>query len=182
MRRHVIGTLALLALLAGCGGDPKADPSPTGTATPTTTPVSTTPSAPVMPDAAKDKSKAGAIEFVKYYVAVFNHAQTTGDTGQLRTLSLATCEDCQKAIEGLEEIYRSGGKIVGGNLEPGAATVEFNPIEKRWLVLVRIDSGPQSVTTASNTTPSELPGGRRAMQFSLSRSAGTWRVSSWSRA
>jgi len=180
MRRLVVGAALVLAL-AGCGGDPNADPTtrPSG---PVTTPASTTPSPPAMPEAAKADTSAGAIAFVRYYVSVFNHAQATGSTDNLKALSSARCVDCEAAINGLSDIYGAGGQIIGGSLLPGPGTAEENKAEHVWLVLVRIDSSPQTVTTATGAEPTELPGGRRSMEFSLIRTAGSWKVASWKRA
>lgn len=180
MSRRLVGAVVLLLALAGCGGDPKADPPPTPS--PSTSPVSTTPSAPAMPEAAKENSKAGAIAFVRHYIAVFNRAQSTGDTQQLAALSSPDCADCQAAIDGLKRIYETGGKIAGGDLEPGPATAAQNKAEHRWLVLIRIESGPQSVTTAANAAPSQMPGGTRSMEFGVKHEASTWKVASWTRA
>ncbi len=74
MRRVAVGAALVLAL-AGCGGDPKADPPPSTTPTPTVSPSpSATPTVPALPEAAKANTKAGAIAFVKYYVGLINHA------------------------------------------------------------------------------------------------------------
>jgi hypothetical protein len=181
MVRPVLGALAVMLALASCGGDPKADPTPTPSS-PATTPVSTTPAPPVMPEAAKANTKAGAVAFVRYYIAAFNHAQKTGATEDLVAASTSACDDCQAAISGLDEIYAAGGHIEGGELVPGSASVEHNAIERYWLVLVRVESGPQSVATISTAEPKEFPGGSRSMQFSLTRSGGTWKVTSWKRA
>jgi hypothetical protein len=181
MSRLVVGAVALLLALAGCGGDPKPDPSPSAS-TPVTSPASTTPAPPVMPEEAKADTKAGAIAFVRYYISVFNHAQSTGATSELAALSSSDCADCQVAIDGLRGIYSAGGSLVGGDLVPGPATARENSIEQVWLVLVRVDSGPQSVTTATNAESTQMPGGSRSMQFRLSRSSGDWEVVSWSRA
>jgi hypothetical protein len=174
----VVGA-ALMLLLAGCGGDPKADPPPSTSPTPS---VSSTPSPPALPEAAKANTKAGAIAFVAYFVSVFNHAQMTGETGELSVLSSDNCRDCQAAIRGLNRIYGAGGHIDGGSLTPGPATAELNRVEHQWLVLVRIDSGPQSVTESAGTATTDLPGGRRTMQFTVTRSASGWEVTSWARA
>jgi len=84
MRRFVVGA-ALVLLVAGCGGDPKADPSPSTSPAPSIS-STPTPSPPTLPDAAKANTKAGAIAFVKYYVELVNHAQATGDVGKLQSV------------------------------------------------------------------------------------------------
>jgi hypothetical protein len=177
MRRLVVGVVLALAV-AGCGGDPKADPTPTPSPPSSS---STTPAAPVMPEAAKANTKAGAVAFVKYYIEVFNHAQKTGATRTLASLSSKRCTDCQAAIRGLEQIYASGGHIDGGSLNAGGSTAEHNTVEDYWLVLVRVTSGPQSVASSSTTSPTRLPGGVRSMRFRLVRSHNFWKVTSWSR-
>jgi Family of unknown function (DUF6318) len=184
MRRSLIGFrvigVVLLLGLAGCGGDPKTDPSP-APSTPVTSPASTTPSPPAMPDAARANTRAGAIAFVRHYIDVFNHAQLTGSTDELSALSSPRCQDCQAAIQGLDQVYGAGGHIEGGALLAGPTSVEHNALEHFWLVLIRVDSGPQSVTSAGGAAPTNLPGGRRSMKFSLARTGESWKVTSWSR-
>src|SRR3954452_10390042 len=156
MPRVLVGAVVLLVALAGCGRDPKADPSPSPSTT-TASPASTSPAPPALPEAAKANTKAGAIAFVKYYIAIFNQAQRSGLTANLSALSTPSCSDCEAAITGLGRIYGAGGHIDGGDLVLGPATAEHNPIEKTWLVLVRVDSGPQTVTTTNDSAPSSLP-------------------------
>ncbi len=61
----VIGVLCLL--LAGCGGSP--EPKPPPKAEPSASPsASASPTPPVMPAAAKEKTKAGADAFTRHFV------------------------------------------------------------------------------------------------------------------
>ena len=180
MRRSIIG-FALLLVVAGCGGDPQASPALTPS-TPAASPVSTTPSPPVMPEAAKANTKAGAIAFVRHYIEVFNFAQTTGSATDLSGLSSQRCDECTAAIDALEHIYGSGGHIEGGALTPRAIAAEHNRAEDMWVVLAQIDSGPQSVASSATSSPMNLPGGRRSMSFSVIQEHGGWKVRAWSRA
>jgi hypothetical protein len=180
MRRSIIG-FALLLVVAGCGSDPKAEPSPSPSS-PVTSPVSTTPSPPVMPDAAKANTKAGAIAFVRHYIEVFNFAQATGSSSDLSALSSQRCQECTATINALEQIYDSAGHIEGGALMPRAFAADHNSAEDMWVVLARIDSGPQSVVTSPTSSPTTLPGGRRSMSFSVVQERGGWKVRAWSRA
>lgn len=183
MARVVLGALTLSLVLAGCGGDPEAPPDPTATTSGVSTTPSTppTPSAPVLPEAATANTKAGAIAFVRHYVEVFNHAQATGVHAELEKLSSRDCDECEAVVAGLAKIYGAKGHIEGGALVAGAATAEYNAAERRWLVLVRVDSGPQTVFASSAADPQELHGGARSMQFSVRRESGNWKIAAWSR-
>src|SRR4051794_697515 len=110
MPRVLVGAVVLLLALAGCGGDPKADPSPSPSV-PSASPVSTTPAPPALPEAAKANTKAGAIAFVKYYVQLINHAQATGDVAALAAVEDPGCSSCASGRRLLKKIYESGGHI-----------------------------------------------------------------------
>jgi hypothetical protein len=87
--------LAVVATaLASCvGSSPGPDPT---TAEPTPTAASTpTPSRPVMPEAAKAKTLAGAKEFVTYYYSLVGYGDETHDWEPLKELSLPTCTECK---------------------------------------------------------------------------------------
>ncbi len=84
----VLGALACLVVLGGCGGNPEptplADPTPSTSAT--TTP---SPSPPAIPAAARKKTKAGAIAFARHFIEALNYAGKIGDTKPLRAVVLA---------------------------------------------------------------------------------------------
>jgi len=67
----------------------------------------------VLPEAAEKGDAAGAEAFIAYWFAVANYAQQTGDTEQLRALSGSECVVCDDLIEGIDELYGSGGRIEG---------------------------------------------------------------------
>jgi len=180
MPRVLVGAVVLLLALAGCGGDPKADPSPSPSV-PSVSPVNTTPAPPALPEAARANTKAGAIAFVKYYIGLFNRAQTSGHPEEMASFSAHACDECNDVVAALAKIYGSGGHIDGGDLRAHAATADYNGAEDVWLVLIQIESGPQSVTTAAGATATSLPGGRRSMRFSVKRSGDAWKVAAWSR-
>lgn len=135
-----------------------------------------------MPAAASENSRAGAIAFVRYYISVFNEAQSSGRTEVLEQLSHEDCRDCQAAIDGLKQLYQAGGQIVGGRLQAGPATAARNAAEREWLILLRVDSGPQSVKATADAQPKQMPGGQRSMQFAVRYMSGGWKVASWTRA
>src|SRR4051812_44399939 len=133
MPRVLVGAVVLVLALAGCGADPKADPSPSPSTT-TASPVSTTPAPPVLPEAAKANTKAGAIAFVKYYVELINHAQATGDVGPLAAVEDPGCESCAKGRAYISRIYGGGGHVSGGSWLVSRATAQRSG--ENWAVTV----------------------------------------------
>jgi hypothetical protein len=177
MRRLVVALSCALAL-AGCGGDPKADPSP-APSSPTTS-ASPTPTPPVMPDAAKANTKAGAVAFVKYYIELINHAQATGDVDALAAVEDPGCRSCASARETVTEIYKSGGHIEGGAFTGSIDSAARRPDLKGWTVFAVVSFGPQKVIRPSGTQ--SLKGGRSVMTLIVKHRAEQWRVLQWSRA
>src|SRR5689334_7529083 len=114
MRRLVVGACLAVALV-GCGGDPEADPSPSPSSPSSS---STTPAPRVMPEAAKANTKAGAVAFAKYCIALINHAQATGDVEALAAVEDPDCKSCSKVRHSVTRIYGAGGSIAGGTWRP----------------------------------------------------------------
>lgn len=175
MRRLLVGVVLALAV-AGCGGDPKADPTPTPSSPSSS---STTPAPPVMPDAAKADTKAGAVAFVKYYVETQNFASATGDTAALERIAASECESCQSIIGLIKKVYAAGGHIDGDGwtiLKAQRAGLASAPSNAIYVdVALRIAS--QSIYSTPSASPSEYPGNpRRLMTFGLSRASSGWRV------
>ena len=175
MRRSWWGAAALLVLLAGCGGDPKADPSPT----PSETPVSPTPSptAPTMPAAAAENSKAGAIAFVRYYIELINHLQRTGDSAPLRQAALPTCKSCKSVIRAAEGIYATGGHVEGGAWSITDITAT-QPTSTLWQVDIKGRLAPSKVLNGPASVPTAGKGGQANAEFFLTFSS-TWKVAQW---
>ncbi|MGJ3190407.1 DUF6318 family protein [Paenarthrobacter sp. FR1] len=130
--------LAAAMLLSGCqsGGSPTATSSTTATPAPSaSSPVAAaTPAAsaaykpadakgkaqnvpvPVMPELAKENSKAGLEAFIGYYYSVKNHANETGDVSTLSTLNSPECVACSKLLAGTRDSYVGGRWMVGGRI------------------------------------------------------------------
>jgi hypothetical protein len=184
MRRSLIGFrvigVVLLLGLAGCGGDPKTDPSP-APSTPVTSPASTTPSPPAMPDAARANTRAGAIAFVRHYIELINYAQATGDVGALAAVEEGTCKSCSAASEGVRKHYESGGAIKGGDWHVRSANVVRNDAISGWVVdlVVRFD---RQVVMFGNSRPKEInPPAQSVISVQVSRSEDAWKVLEWTR-
>ena len=132
MRRTPTALIGLgLLTLSACSGsaDPSpprssSPPAPTSTApTPSSSP---TPTVPAMPDAAKAHTKAGAKAFAKYFSAVVNYAQQSGQTDAVTHLAIPGCVGCEAGVRAIETVYRAGGRIVGGDSTVSDATVELS--------------------------------------------------------
>lgn len=172
-------TTALTALgvllLAGCGGNPEASPPPTPSATAS---PSASPSAepPEMPAAAKVDGRRGTEAFVRYYVELINFAGSSGQTRPLLQSSADDCVKCRDLASGIDEIYASGGRIVGGGWTV-ADLRHYGRTQGRYFVDVVIDSSPQTLERADGTSQS-FPGAQNRLRaFVLERKQGTWIVS-----
>jgi hypothetical protein len=173
MRRSVVGA-ALMLLLAGCGGDPKADPPPSTSPTPS---VSSTPSPPALPEAAKANTKAGAIAFVRYYVALLNLLQSTGDERPLLAVSQSNCRSCMAVVRAANAIYDSGGHVEGGLWTIRKAEVE-HPAPAAWTVRISGQLAPSRVIEAGATSPKPGTGGDADAEFVLTF-RDSWEVVQW---
>ena len=179
MRRFAVGA-ALVVLLAGCGGDPEADPTSTLSAT---TPTGTTPTPPVMPEAAKADTKAGAVAFVKHYIDLINYAQATGDVDILEGVEDPGCESCANGRNALAKIYSAGGKITGGKLSFRFTSAAPSPRYRGWLISGSLHFAPQIVVRETGGIPEDLTGGATPANafVSTTNAAHEWRVMDWTR-
>jgi hypothetical protein len=183
MRRAVLGAVALLVVVAvllmltGCGGDPKADPSPSPSS-PATSPVSTTPSAPVMPEAAKADTTAGALAFVKYYVSIVNHAAATGDTLALSDASSPSCESCRDVIQKMSDLYSAGGHSEGGVWR--LVETKVTSVGEPWRVSGHVSYTRQTIVRPGSPDETFEPG-EYDMEFTLRYRTGQWQVNKWVR-
>jgi hypothetical protein len=180
MVRPVLGALAVLLALTSCGGDPKADSTPTPSA-PVTTPVSTTPAPPVMPEAAKANTKAGAVAFVRYYVELINHAQATGEVGQLEAVEDEACTSCRAARKGVSDHYQSGGTISGGEWAIESALAVRNAAIHGWVVDTRVRYGMQTVSFGSSRPNKVNQAGEMVASFQVRWINNVWQVLEWTR-
>ncbi|WP_148046635.1 DUF6318 family protein [Nocardioides pocheonensis] len=182
MARRLIGAVVLLFALSGCGGDPKADPPPSPS--PSTSPVSTTPSArasvPVMPEAAKENTKAGAIAFAEHYVDLINQAQATGYVAGLRSVEDPQCTSCSRVRRSIEAIYGAGGTIEGGTWRP-SFKVALQNADRSWLITGVISFDPEQVRRSKDGQLEVQPGGSAVTHLTIAKTSRAWKVLAWSR-
>ncbi|WP_254779958.1 DUF6318 family protein [Arthrobacter sp. cf158] len=81
---------------------------------------------PVMPELAKENSKAGLEAFVGYWYAVGNYADETGDVSGLSTLSTLECKACTQFRNAALDSSKNGRWIVGGKVRTPRIEIAWN--------------------------------------------------------
>jgi len=113
---------------------PSAASTPTPTATPTASaiykPADATGKAqnvpvPVLPEAAKAKTKEGLEAFARYWYALLNYAYATGDLSGISSISSPACALCGKVFPGIQKWNSEGRWIVGGTVKVHAVQSTF---------------------------------------------------------
>jgi len=170
--RHWIAAAAVvpLLLLGACSQD---DPQPTFSP-PSDSPSSTesTPAEPVVRPWEK-KTEAGAVAFAKHWIDVFNKAQASGKTGEMRSISAKACGSCDGFASQLEELYGGGGSLVSDGWTVVDASAAKGPPEGRAIVAVRVDRSPQVVRPGGGA-PQRYAGGKATYSARL-----TWASNAW---
>lgn len=179
MARLLVAVACGLLLLSGCGTTDDPKPSPTSSPTPTRT----TPPVPVLPEAAKANTKAGAEAFVRHYVDLLNLAQATGNTAPVAASSLTTCETCQAVIDKLRQLRQEGATVVGGTWTIESLAVgRINAPSQAGLVYgvaLGIRSTKQTITKPAGA-PDIYPAGPANHHLTLVWRAQAWKVAAWS--
>ncbi|MGF4043904.1 DUF6318 family protein [Paenarthrobacter nitroguajacolicus] len=149
--RTAVLTLTAALLLSSCqgGSAPGGPPSETSSTTASPTSSASVPTAsaipsappvykpadakgkaenvpvPVMPELAKENSKAGLEAFIGYWYELGNYADETGDVSGLSTLSTPECKACTHFQNAAVDSSKNGRWIVGGK-------VSIPRIEMAW--------------------------------------------------
>jgi hypothetical protein len=187
--RRLLAALLLVPALVSCSDEePSSDPTGSPSPTVSVTETPTGPLEPVMPEAAKKPTKAGAVAFVKHYWATVHYAQFTGETQQLTALASESCELCTGGRDSLRKLHDRGGRIVGEAarvVRPQASVVEHRPGGTKVLIAhVRhqVDV-PRTVEFYGKGDPRNKvwPAGRRRNLFLMAweDDASTWQLSQW---
>lgn len=181
MRNTGLRLAALLTVLGltptACGGapepppPPKAQPSPSSTATPTAEPT-----APAMPAKAREKTKAGALAFGRYYVTLVNAAQATGDVSGLAEVEAAGCNTCAQSRQAIERLYAEGATVTGGDWSVDSSMAHSNPATGGWLLELVVSFGPQMIDRGGTAPDVKLGGGRLPVNLQLIWRGDSWRV------
>lgn len=176
IRAAATALVASLALSACNGADDPADPTssstPSGSATaPSTTPPVATPTEPALPQAATKATEDGARAFIAYYWDLINYAQVTGDVKRLKALSAPTCDVCSGFVRDLGDLYRSGGRLVGGANDPSITEVAELSTSADDIYGLRVElvitHDAQTIVSADGSEDQRRPGTNRFTAYLL---------------
>jgi hypothetical protein len=178
--RHTLAALCgvLCLLVSACGGSAKSQPLPRPTASLS---PSASPTPPVMPAAAKEKTKAGAIAFARHYVDLINHAQATGDVSPLAAAERPDCTSCQRSRSAVTQLYESGATVDGGDWTIEGADALKNQGSGGWLIEMHVSFGPQQVDRPGSSSDQQLKGGRLPVNVQLVWEGDAWKVAECTR-
>jgi hypothetical protein len=178
-RRALATTTAAVVVLltAACGGgNPEPAPLPQASTPKVSPSASSTPSAPVLPAAAKTKTKAGAIAAVRYFLDAMAYAGESGNTQPFKTAYTRECTRCRAITSGIEGTYAAGGQLKGGAWRP--TRLKFYGISNGVAyvdAIVTFES--QVLIKDSQGTKVTSPESRDNLKpFQLVRLNGIWRV------
>ena len=162
----------LLCTLNACGGEsPK--PKPLGATSSPSRPSAQ----PTIPDAVKQKNKAGVKAAVEAFVAAWNHAAATGETEPLEAISTKDCVKCVAAAKVARETYARGGRYVGTDWSINR--YQFKGFENEiGYVELYVSVSPNTYVASSGASPQHKTGGKNLIHFlqlAWSENAG-WRV------
>jgi len=131
--------VVLAGMLSACSGDPHTPPPLTPTSA-ASSPTAAGPVEPVLPEAARQPTAAGAKAFAEFYWEVGTYAQATGDTSGLRQLAAITCSPCEAGVEAIDDLDDKGAAIHGGAYT--ATAQKATRVASRFVAFdVRLDLG-----------------------------------------
>ena len=125
--------IAALILVSSCTDDPEPI-EPTASAT-------TEPTAPSMPEQAREGSPEGAAAFVSHYIRILNYAASTGDLAELSRLSADECDGCRTYIDLYRDVHAAGGYFRGGDWKASNVELEIHKKTTDVFVTVHSDGG-----------------------------------------
>lgn len=201
VRGAVFGLTAAL-LLTGCqGGQPGSPSESSTTASPTSAVFSPGPSAtessgsavpaavykpadakgkaenvpvPVMPELAKENSKAGLEAFIRYWYAQLNYSYESGETRTLRSLSAANCSWCTSLRKSVEAAWQDGRWVAGAGIRTAAVEMDFDPARSSQVAIVQVIQEAVEIRNADGSlyqdpTPATNSASRAEFEFTDER-------------
>lgn len=177
----MLGAVAVLVtVLAGCtgGGDPVETPTATASPTPSVDP-SPTPTPMALPTPAPEFAEPtpeGAIAAGTQFVALYDYAFSSGDSGPLMAMSAEGCEFCAYVRDQVQEMVDGGYASIR---EP-AAVVSSDSTEIRedeWFrVQLRVEQGPLATRMPDGRREQTSDGSTVDFIFAISWLGDSWRV------
>lgn len=200
--RPAVLALTIALLLSGCqgGATPGSTASQTGstTAAPTSSlsvpAASATPAAPaeykpadaagkaqnvpvpVMPELAKENSKAGLEAFIGYYYAVKNYANETGDISSLSMLNSPECTACSTLLDGTSDSYINGRWMAGGRITIPSMELDWKADDPSHLAKVQLIQDGIAYYNADGTEGRPASAATNSAFVLIARFQATWKV------
>lgn len=185
--RRLLAALLLVPALVSCSDDePSADPPspPSSSVSTSVSETQTGPVEPVMPDAAKKPTKAGAIAFLEHYWAMVDYAEATGRTSGLAVLALPGCQRCTGGVQFLERMAKASGRIIGEGRTVRSNEIQLGRFGGALVATIRasIEISPSvEFYGRKNSKNKRWPGGTSVYEFAIQRSAqDAWQLAQWS--
>jgi hypothetical protein len=112
---------------------------------------------PVLPDAAKAGTRAGAEAFFRYFWDVYNYSYASLDTAPLKAISESTCKFCTDAAEGIQLQSRRGGRFEGGAVTVKTIVVTPGDVKTGLVANSVIDQALSRVLGADGQVERQVP-------------------------
>lgn len=164
MRLLAFALLAITLSLGACSPDDPPPAAPTSAPTTAANPDATL--AP-MPDVATEDSHSGVTQFLKYYLDVLSFASETGNVTELVRLSAASCDACTSYVAAIEDIYRSGGSITGGDRSFKEAEIRYAGQNSESFATATIHVGRSEQRGASGTIEKRTKSSATTLTFGI---------------
>ena len=131
---------------------------------------------PVMPELAKENSKAGLEAFIGYYYAIKNYANETGETTTLASLNSSECVSCSKLLDGTNDSYVNGRWMAGGRIQVPTVDLDWNTDDSSHLAKVQLIQDAISYYNADGTEGRPPSAATNSAFVFVARFQTTWRV------
>jgi hypothetical protein len=169
-------TALLVAPLAGCTDDTKAEPGdPTGSPSNTAT-TEPSPTDPSIPPEAQGEDDESAKAFIRYYFEVLSTAMVTGDTSALQGFSGDACRTCRGLIDRITNLYEKNGRVTTSGWIPEKLTRLPDDSSRTIGFLARVKVSPQRLLDEHGDLVSRTPGDLVPMRVNLTRHSRGWMV------
>ena len=181
MRTRLLAVAAAsVLLLTGCGGNPEPKSLPSESASPSASASASRDSSGAAERRVSTHTRTGADAFVRHYVEMLNFAGASGTTERpAEQLSLQTCVKCDALADGIDKIYRAGGRHRGRRLDRRGHQVISVTAKASTLLDATVDyCAATSLTPAQGQSPQPFPGAKQSSPslLCLNGEGWSWRV------
>ncbi|MFS3128916.1 DUF6318 family protein [Nocardioides sp. Bht2] len=154
--------------------DPTVEPTPGGSVLPAVEQV------PVAPAAMATGDAVGAQAFVRYYFALVNYAQRTGDLEPLREATDARCGECQRGVRWIEKVLKKGWTITGGEHRVrGVDAPRRLGRESQYEVRFVLETSAQRIDASDGSKKGQSASRRTRLTAVTSHLPGGWQILRW---